>query len=79
MARQATDDFKVEPGTSFPYPKPIERAAGRVPKLSAGQSYRSKVTLSALVSGDKVENALASISKLQKADPEVSILPLHAD
>jgi hypothetical protein len=69
----------LEPGTSFPYPKPIERAAGRVPKLSAGQSYRSKVTLSALVSGDKVENALASISKLQKADPEVSILPLHAD
>src|SRR4029077_10657154 len=36
----------LEPGTSYPNPRPIERAAGRVPKLSAGQSYRSKVTLS---------------------------------
>ncbi len=69
----------VEPGTSFPYPKPIERAAGRIPKLSGGESYRSKVTFRALVSVDEVESAVASIGKLRQADPEVAKSPLHSD
>jgi hypothetical protein len=67
----------LEPGTSFPYPKPIERAAGRVPKLSGGESYHTKVTFKALVSGDEVESAVTSISKLQQADPEVQKSPLQ--
>jgi Domain of unknown function (DUF4432) len=69
----------LEPGTSFPYPKPIERAAGRVPQLSGGESYHTKVTFKALVSGDEVESAVTSISRLQQAAPEVAKSPLHSD
>ena len=29
----------LEPATSYPYPKPIERAAGRVPKLGGGMRW----------------------------------------
>jgi Domain of unknown function (DUF4432) len=69
----------LEPGTSFPYPKPIERAAGRIPKLNGGESYHTKITFTALVSANEVASAEASIGKLQKADPEVSKSPLHSD
>ena len=66
----------LEPATSFPLPKPVERNAGRVPKLNGGESYRSKVTFSALISGEEVENAVASIGRLRRADPEIQILPM---
>ncbi len=69
----------LEPGTSFPFPKPVERAAGRVPKLKGGESYRTHVTFSALVSGGEVEKAEESIRKLQRADPEVQISPMDAE
>jgi hypothetical protein len=69
----------LEPGTGFPYPKPIERASGRVPKLSGGESYRTKVTFRALVSGEEVESAVASIGNLQQASPEVAKSPLHSE
>ncbi|MBV8414472.1 MAG: aldose 1-epimerase family protein [Verrucomicrobia bacterium] len=68
----------LEPGTSFPYPKPIERMAGRVPKLNGGESYRSRVTFTGLISGEEVQSAEASIRKLQKAPPEVQKSPLHS-
>ena len=66
----------LEPGTSFPLPKPVERAAGRVPLLKGGESYRTRVTFRALASGEEVENAAAAISRLQQADPEVQISPM---
>jgi Domain of unknown function (DUF4432) len=69
----------LEPGTSFPFPKPVERAAGRVPKLKGGESYQSKVTFAALVSGEQVEKAADSIGRLQRADPEVQILPMDVN
>lgn len=65
----------LEPGTSFPFPKPVERAAGRIPKLQGEESYTTKVTFSALVSGEEVEIAASSIRRLQRADPEVEISP----
>jgi hypothetical protein len=67
----------LEPGTSFPFPKPVERAAGRVPTLKGGESYQMHVTFSALVSAEEVENAEGSIRKLQRADPEVQISPME--
>jgi hypothetical protein len=69
----------LEPGTSFPLPKPVERAAGRIPKLNGGESYQMHVTFSALVSAEEVENAVASIGRLQRADPEVQISPMDAE
>jgi hypothetical protein len=67
----------LEPATSFPFPKPLERAAGRVPKLDGGKSYQTKVTFSALVSAADVEKAVDSVQKLQRADPEVQFSPLE--
>jgi hypothetical protein len=67
----------LEPATSFPFPKPVERAAGRVPKLNGGKSYQTKVTFSALISAAEVEKAVDSIRRLQRADPEVQVSPLE--
>jgi hypothetical protein len=69
----------LEPGTSFPLPKPVERAAGRIPKLNGGESYNTKVAFSALISGEEVETAVGSIRRLQQADPEVQISPMDAE
>jgi Domain of unknown function (DUF4432) len=69
----------MEPGTSFPFPKPVERAAGRIPRLNGGESYQTKVTFSALVSGEEVESAEGAIRRLQRADPQVQIAPMDAD
>ncbi|MBV9298227.1 MAG: aldose 1-epimerase family protein [Verrucomicrobia bacterium] len=66
----------LEPATSFPLPKPVERNAGRVPKLNGGESYSSKVKFSALISGAEVENAIASIGRLQRTAPKVEISPV---
>ena len=66
----------LEPGTSFPLPKPVERAAGRVPLLKGGESYRAQVTFRALTSGEEVAKAVGAISRLQQADPEVQISPM---
>ena len=68
----------LEPGTSFPLPKPVERAAGRVPLLQGGESYRTQVTFSALTSEGEVEDAVAAIGRLQRDDPEVQISPMDA-
>jgi hypothetical protein len=66
----------LEPATSFPLPKPVERAAGRVPILKGGESYRTQIIFSALTSREEVEVAGAAISRLQRADPEVQISPM---
>jgi hypothetical protein len=69
----------LEPATSYPHPKPVERAAGRVPKLDGGASYHSKVTFSALVSRDEVQDAVGRIKKLQQTYPAVANTPLKSD
>jgi hypothetical protein len=68
----------LEPATSFPFPKPVERAAGRVPKLKGGESYQTRVTFTALASPEEVEEAVNSIGRLQQAAPEVQITPMDA-
>jgi hypothetical protein len=69
----------LEPATSFPFPKPVERAAGRVPKLKGGESYQTRVTFTALTSPEEVEKAVASIARLQRADPEIQTTPMDAE
>jgi hypothetical protein len=65
----------LEPGTSYPHPKPFERAAGRVPKLAGGGTHRARVTFTALTSSEQVERAIQGIRALQKAVPEVITQP----
>jgi hypothetical protein len=56
------------PATGFPNPKPVEREAGRVPKLGAGEHYHTKVTITALISKEEVQNAVSRINALQQAN-----------
>jgi hypothetical protein len=67
----------LEPATSYPLPRQIERAAGRLPKLKGGESYHSKVTIRALISKDEVENSAKEISQLQQSPPEVETAPVQ--
>src|SRR5205823_4836318 len=67
----------MEPGTSFPFPKPVEREAGRIVKLGGGESHKANLSFKALCSAEEVETATRSIEKLQVADPEVQTSPLE--
>jgi hypothetical protein len=67
----------LEPATSYPYPKPVERAAGRVPKLGGGKTHRAKVEIRILVSNDEVRQALDRIKGRQQTPPRVTPAPLE--
>ena len=61
----------LEPGTGFPNPKPVEREAGRVPRLVGGASHRATVTYTALRTSEEVEKSVDFIRNLQRGVPEV--------
>ena len=65
----------LEPGTGFPNPRPWERAAGRVPKLKGGESYRVHLTIAALTSKADVDRAAAEIRTLTKSAPVIQQKP----
>jgi hypothetical protein len=65
----------LEPGTGFPNPRPVERAAGRVPKLKGGESHHVHLTISALTSKSEVDNAARAIQALAMSKPVVSVTP----
>jgi hypothetical protein len=56
----------LEPGTSYPNPKPFERVTGRVIKLGPGEKYNVNVTLSVHLGKDEVCKAAEELSKIQK-------------
>lgn len=55
----------LEPGTSYPYNRRIERKFGRVPKLAAGESYRMAVEVAIHADRDDVRPAAEAIRSLQ--------------
>lgn len=55
----------LEPGTGFPYNRAVEREAGRVPKLGAGESVSFRVEIEALLDADAVARIGERISALQ--------------
>ena len=59
----------LEPGTGFPFNRRIERAAGRVPQLSAGESRRFRLDFSALDSKPAVEGAMARVEQIRAGRP----------
>ncbi len=65
----------LEPGTGFPNPRPVERAAGRVPKLAGGGSYHVHLAIAALTGKAQVEDAARAIQALAKAAPVISEKP----
>jgi hypothetical protein len=65
----------LEPGTGFPNARPVERAAGRVPKLSGGGTYQVHLTIAALPAKADVDRAAAEIQALTKSAPEIRQKP----
>jgi hypothetical protein len=53
----------------------VERAAGRVPKLKGGESYRVHLAISALTSKADVDRTEAEIQALATAKPIISTTP----
>lgn len=68
----------LEPATNFPYPRAIERAAGRLPELQGGQVYYSHGAVKALISTAEVRSAEGRINTLQAINPVVNTNPLTA-
>lgn len=65
----------LEPGTGFPNARPVERAAGRVPKLAGGESHHVHLVITALTSKADVDAAASAIHALATAAPVVSEKP----
>jgi hypothetical protein len=65
----------LEPGTGFPNPRPVERAAHRVPVLKGGESHRVHLTITALTSAEEVTQAASAIHALAASPPVVSTKP----
>lgn len=59
----------LEPGTSFPYNRRVERLAGRVPRLAPGASRKLGFDVSVLLSRDDVVRATAEIKRIQGGRP----------
>lgn len=62
----------LEPGTSFPFNRRIERTAGRVPRLAAGASRTLGIEVGILLSREDVLRATAEIKRVQ-AGREVQV------
>jgi len=65
----------LEPGTGFPNPRPVERAAGRVPKLKGGETYHVHLAILALTSRSEVADAARAIQALAASPPVISRIP----
>jgi len=65
----------LEPGTGFPNPRPVERAAGRVPKLKGGESYHVRLAIAGLTGKEEVANAAREIQALAASPPVISQKP----
>jgi hypothetical protein len=65
----------LEPGTGFPNPRPVERAAGRVPKLRGGETHHVHLIITALTNKSQADAATRAIQSLAVAPPVVSQTP----
>src|SRR5262249_17907032 len=61
----------VEPGTSYPNMRKVERKAGRVPKLDGGKSYTMTLDFAVHAGAKEVQAAITHIQALQKTEPVV--------
>ncbi|MCA9432648.1 MAG: aldose 1-epimerase family protein, partial [Candidatus Omnitrophica bacterium] len=55
----------IEPGTSFPHNRQIEREKGRVPKLKPGESRQFQIAFEVLPDPSSVQKSLEKIKRIQ--------------
>lgn len=56
----------IEPGSSFPNQRKVERQAGRVPKLAGGASHTMRMDFTLFDKQFRIDQAIEQISDLQK-------------
>ncbi len=56
----------LEPGTGFPYNRSVERAAGRVPKLAAGDEQQFNVKITVLENAKAVKATVEKITEIRQ-------------
>ena len=66
----------LEPATSYPCPRPFERSAGRLPTLSAGESYRSRVVIRVAQNAREVGETETRIKNLQREEAKIQRTPV---
>lgn len=70
----------LEPGTSFPNNRRIERKFGRVPKLDSGQSHHAEIDFTILKGNKAVRGLIDQIQKIQRqAQPVIENKPENKD
>ncbi|MEY3459283.1 MAG: hypothetical protein RL215_2440 [Planctomycetota bacterium] len=62
----------LEPGTTFPNPRSIEREAGRLPVLPPGGSTQYKLRIEASTSRSRTRQIIDDITALQVAVPKIT-------
>ena len=68
----------LEPGTSFPNPKPFERKRGRIIVLKPGEKYHSWITMSVHLGKDNVQKVIDQVEKICKGtSPKIFRRPLE--
>jgi Domain of unknown function (DUF4432) len=61
----------LEPATSYPFHRAVERQAGRLRKLAPGGTHDAKVAIKALLTEAEVKAAVQRINELQREAPQV--------
>jgi hypothetical protein len=59
----------LEPGTNYPYPRPDERQAGRVPLLRSGQTFTATLDITLHGSKAQVAHAARALTAIQGRRP----------
>ncbi len=67
----------IEPGTNFPNNRSVERAAGRVPKLAAGESRHITLTFGLYDGLAEVKNALTAVNSLTLSGEAIDSPPIE--
>jgi hypothetical protein len=66
----------LEPATSYPFHRAVERQAGRLRKLAPGGTQEAKVAIKALLTEAEVKAAVQRIKELQREEPRVETTPM---
>jgi hypothetical protein len=70
----------IEPGTSFPHNRRVERQHGRVPKLAAGESRNFEIDYTIHVGEAAVKGAVDQVAVIQgDRKPQVDAEPEKID
>jgi len=66
----------LEPATSYPFHRAVERDAGRLLKLGPGESHAARVAIKALLTEAEVNAAVQRVNELQREPPQVETTPM---